>query len=153
MSDKGDKGQEGMAHLLNSSQRNSLAVVLNGFEKDLREAAVWLRSGGVSGMLYERTLALPPENRAEALALIEQALAEIGRLAAALELRPTAEDLSRRIAAMMSLNWVNLVDVRADKLRRYGAVDPALGEVLDPRVERLAELALAISALMGKPPG
>jgi len=62
----------------------------------------------------------------------------------------------------MSMSWANLCDARSNKLKRFGDVDPALGPVLDPRIDRLAELALSLASMLrskedenvyGNPPG
>ena len=52
----------------------------------------------------------------------------------------------------MSADWANLCDTRADKLRRYGEVDPRLAELLDADVDALAQLALSLAALQRDDP-
>ncbi len=143
-------GSSFVTNLLNRSQYNELAIVLRTFEEHLREAASWLKSPSSSGILYEYSLQLSPERRLAVLSLIDEALAGIARLSATFGLRPASEDLGRRIAARMSIDWANLTDACSDKLKRFGDVDPSLGELLDPDLERLAALALSISSLVGR---
>jgi hypothetical protein len=57
--------------------------------------------------------------------------------------------LGAAIDAQLSVDWANLSDVRAAKLRRYGEVDPRLADLLDADVDRLAQLALSLSTLGG----
>jgi len=53
----------------------------------------------------------------------------------------------RIVVGEMSIAWVNLEELRPERLRRYGDVDPALSETLTPRLERLMEQVLAIQSL------
>jgi hypothetical protein len=133
--------------LLNAAQRNSLTIGLRSFEADLRRADAWLQGEGERGILYRRSLDLPPEGRAVARAQIAAALARIATLAEWFDLAVTEDNLGATIAAQMSVDWANLCDTRSDKLRRYGEVDPRLAEVLDADVEALAQLALSLAAL------
>ena len=141
-----------MSHLLNTAQRTSLAVVLRYFERSLQQAKGWLQGQQDMGVLYRGSLQLSPERRAAALAHIAEALEGITRLAGRFELQPSDEPLENRIAAEMSVNWANLVDTRADKLARYGSVDPELRESLDPEIEHLAQLAFLIVSLVREEP-
>jgi hypothetical protein len=43
-----------------------------------------------------------------------------------------------------------LEEIRPDRLKRYGAVDPALNETLSPGLERLIELVRAIQTLASR---
>ena len=141
-----------MPELLNASQYTSLTVALRGFERNLREAALWLSGSRPSGTLYHARLNMSPERWSAALSLIAEALEAIAQLADALGLEAADEDLGRKIVANMSIDWADLGDVSSARLSGYGAVDPRLGELLDPYVERLAQLALSIASLAGEKP-
>jgi len=140
-----------VSQLLNTPQHSALAIALRFFEQDLRQAEGWLRGELNMGLLYRPFLDLSTERRAAALARIAKALEIITRLAERFELHLVEEPLTKRIAAAMSIDWSNLLDTRSGKLARFGAVDPGLAELLDPEVEQLAELALAIESLMIEP--
>ena len=136
-----------MTKLLNTAQRNSLTIGLRSFEADLRRADAWLQGEEERGILYRRSLDLPPEGRAVARAQIAAALACIATLAERFDLAVTEDDLGATIAAQMSVDWANLCDARSAKLRRYGEVDPRLPDLLDADIDRLAQLALSLAAL------
>jgi len=136
-----------MDDLLNPAQRSSLTIGLRAFEMHLRQASAWLRDGEERGILYQRSLNLPPERRAAARAQIAAALARIAVLTERFDLTAAEDDLRATIAAQMSVDWANLCDMRSAKLRRYGEVDPRLTEVLDAGVDALAQLALSLAAL------
>jgi len=140
------------AGLLNFAQRNSLTLGLRALEGHLRQADAWLQGEEEHGILYQRSLNLAPKRRAAARAKIAAALARIAVLTERFDL-PVAEDnLGATIAAQMSADWTNLCDTRADKLRRYGEVDPRLAELLDADVDALAQLALSLAALQRDDP-
>ena len=135
-----------MTELLNTAQRNSLTIGLRAFEMHLRQADAWLRGEEERGILYRRNIHLPPEQRAVARAQIAAALAQIAALAERFDLAAVEDDLGAAIAAQLSVDWANLSDVRAAKLRRYGEVDPRLADLLDADVDRLAQLAMSLAA-------
>ena len=135
------------ADLLNFAQRNSLTLGLRAFEGHLRQADAWLLGQEEHGILYRRSLDLPPERRAAARAQIAAALTQIAVLAERFDLPVTEDDLGATFASQMSVDWANLCDTRSSKLRRYGEVDPRLPELLDADVDALAQLALALAAL------
>lgn len=45
-----------------------------------------------------------------------------------------------------------LCDTRSNTLSRYGRVHPQLAETLDPHLDRLAEMALALAAVVTDQP-
>ena len=140
-----------MADLLNEYQRNSLTAVLRLHEQQLRRAQEWLQQPPASGILYRRVLHLSAEQRQLALEHIAKMLALVDKMARGFALEPEEEDLGASIAADMVVSWANLLDVRSDKLRGYGTVDPRLGPSLDPYVLRLAELALKLASMLRAP--
>lgn len=133
------------AELLNPAQRNSLAVGLRAFEMHLRQIAAWLADGEEAGILYRRRLDLSAERRAAMREQIGLALARIAALAERFDLAPAEEPLESSITALMSVDWANLCDLRADKLRRYGEVDGRLAGLLDADIAALADHALALA--------
>jgi len=134
--------------LLSAPQHGSLAIVLRMFEEELRQAHTWLQSSLDEGTLYRRVLHLSPEARAAARQKIATALAEIAELAQEFGLEQQEQHLAAAIAAAMSLSWASLCDARSDKLKRYGYVNPGLGQALDPRLDHLAELALSLASML-----
>ena len=109
---------------------------------------MWLQGQRATGVLYQTSLQLSPERRTAALAQVKEALEGITRLAERFDLQPVDEPLANKIVAAMFINWVDLTDTRSDKLGRYGPADARLRELLDPELERLAQLALKIGALV-----
>lgn len=142
---------EFMADLLNPYQRNSAFAVLRAYEHDLRQVQTWLLTQPVSGILYRQVLHLSEEERRQALAYIAEALAYVAEMAQALGLEPMEEDLGAAAAGSLIVDWANLEDLRSDKLRAYGAVDPHLRSMLDPFVRRLADSAFSLASFLKHP--
>lgn len=137
-----------MNELLNGSQKFSVFVTLRTLEERLRQADAWLQGEEEHGRLYYRAVKLSPEQRALARQRIAEALPVIDALAHKLALEAVDDDAGAHIRAGLSESWANLCDIRSQKLRRYGEVQPGLSAVLDEPVEQLAQLALAIASLM-----
>jgi len=75
---------------------------------------------------------------------------QITEMVAVFELPPHHQNGRRVIVAEMSIIWTYLEDMRPSKLRRYGAVDPALSETLPPRLERLIASVRAVQTLASR---
>lgn len=136
-----------MEQLFNSAQRSSLTIGLRAFEMHLRQADACLQSEPEEGILYRRKVNLAPEQRAAIRAQIAVALAEIAHLARKFELTRFNQDFGASFAGQMSVDWSSLCDLSANKLRRYGDVNPQLAAQLDSDIERLIELASSLANL------
>jgi len=134
-----------MSELLNPYQRNALTVALRAFEEQLHLFERWMHGYQESGILYRRQLELSEDRRILIQTQVTKALNYIAELATRFDLRPQDEDAAAMLRAGASVCWANLCDVRADKLKRYGQIDPHLAATLDPSIEALIALALSLS--------
>lgn len=57
------------------------------------------------------------------------------------------EDPAGLIRGQMSIDWANLVDSQARKLKRYGDIHPEVAREIDPRIQQLAQVALELAAM------
>jgi hypothetical protein len=138
--------------LLNEPQRRKLTSILLLLEKHLRQIDAWLQNPEETAILYRRSLRLSPERRATARQCVAAALEQIGELAVKFNLERQDENLAMTISAMMRLDWCDLGETYADKLKGGGAVDPRLGPVLDLPLDRLAQLIFSLPDMVtGKP--
>lgn len=140
---------ESAHNTLNPSQHRSVILALRMFEERLRQADAWLAGVPPEGALYRYTCRLPAARVAEIRAEIAAALRAIEDLARSLDAQPEEEPVERAAAALMTVSWADLCDVKTPRLARYGAVDNALEDWLDPRLDALAEHALRLAALFG----
>ena len=131
--------------LLNDNHRRVLASTLRRLE-----LAAWhleeqlLRAEPPRLALTRFTHAPSPEQRSALLQLAQRIRQEVAKLAADYHLEAGEQNQTRAIIAEFSLLWSDLEDARPQKLRAYGAVNPLAHTVLDPRIQRLIELTLAI---------
>ncbi|MCA2001756.1 MAG: hypothetical protein LDL51_07825 [Chloroflexi bacterium] len=136
--------------LLNSYQKNSLQITLRMFEENLRNALEWLDGREEDGVLYSRTLILSEDGREQARRYIQDALGVIEKLSRQFDLRKESNDAASMLRGELEVSWANLLDTRSKKLGRYGKVHPELLSALDSDIQKLAEIAQRLSAVIGK---
>jgi hypothetical protein len=129
---------------LNDSQKRALEVQLRNLEQVLFRVGHFIRERPVEGLLTHY-IPVPETIRPHFEALIEQMHEEIALLVRQFELQPKEVDSRSYINAEMALTWSSLNEVLSSKLTRYGEVNPALSESLDPCLNRLITLALQIT--------
>lgn len=137
-----------MSDYLNPYQKQSLQITLQMLEENLRQLQALLPGASQEGILYHYQAAYPAGRREELHALILAGLEEIAALAERFSLPRTQLDPLKSIGGAMSVAWANLIDSGSGKLARFGPVDPALPEHLDPALDRLAGLTLQLSRLL-----
>ena len=131
---------------LNQYQQRSLGVTLRLLEKALDDIEALLGAGH-QGLLYAVRTEISPEREAELRQLSSDVRALLAELTQRYQLPVQQEDGLRIISARLSSAWEDLEDSRPRKLRRYGQVDPEVAEELEPRVEALTQLVLAMEKL------
>ncbi|NPV77708.1 MAG: hypothetical protein HPY59_15210 [Anaerolineae bacterium] len=132
---------------MNASHRRYLHSSLLSFEKSLRLVNRYLDEGDEEGILYYRKTGLNSDQIISAQKIIAGALLELASLVEKLELEPMEESTNQILMAEMSMNWVSLLDSRSDRLRGYGKVNPEIASILDPMLDHLAGMALALCKL------
>lgn len=135
--------------LLNRYQRDSIANTLRTLEMTLRRALSDLNSQD-QGVLYQCEGALSDEDVDQVKHIVDIGLDEISMLAQSLALPVETRDNRAALLGQLSVLWGDLHEIRAESLRGYGQVNPALAPVLNPHVERLVELVMALMNLLRK---
>lgn len=131
---------------LNQPQRNALATSMQQLERSLDEIERLLDSPP-AGISYTTEVNFGPATARQIRENCRALRRQIEDIMFAFELPQRRWNGRQIIVAEMSVAWADLEDMRPSKLRRYGAVDPALSETLAPRLERLMELVLVIQDL------
>ena len=138
---------------LNDAQRRSLQNVLQSMEQ-LVERSRSLRAEaqrpGEDGVLIRRHAQLSEPQCAELKLLEDSTMEQLVALRDTFDFHPATQDLRHELHVHFSLLWADLVDEKPEKLVRYGAVDPVAAAVLDPVIDRLAELSEAFAAILQK---
>jgi hypothetical protein len=122
--------------MLNEPQKISVSIALRELETRLVRLRTLLDQDSLSQRLTPDAL-----NRLRALLDRQQAI--IDELYRRFGLARESIDVVQTMVAEFSIAWTQLVDVRTQKLIRYGEVDPALVSTLDPAISELTELTLA----------
>lgn len=129
---------------LNANQARAVAIRLRLLEERLALVR-HLMDVNERGTLYRRDrAAFTPGQRARIEALMAEVQAEIASVTVSFGLPAEEQDAARRIVGLLAMTWQSLGDIRAGSLGAHGAVDPGLRQTLDPSVERLLELVLAM---------
>ncbi len=131
---------------LNQYQKRSVAVALRLLEKTLDDIEMLLARDH-QGLLYAVRTEISPDREAELRRISGDVRAALAELAREYDLPIQQEDGLRVMSAKLSSAWENLEDSRPRKLRRYGSVDPEVAEVLEPQVEALIHMVLAMEKL------
>ena len=139
-----------MNDLLNPYQKNSLRVSLLMLEENLRHAQEWLDGREENGILYYRNLKISEETKQQAAQRIQAALELIEKLSSEFELDREFQSATSILQGDLTISWANLIDTKSRKLRRYGQVHPQLGDMLDPDIQNLAEIAFNLSTMLGQ---
>jgi len=106
-----------------------------------------------SGVLYRRVKpAFGREQRSQMEALIVAIRGAVGAVADELHLSRDEQRSRQRIIGLLATAWQSLGEVDARHLAGYGAVDPELTRVIDPALERIAGLVLALQRVAAEPP-
>jgi hypothetical protein len=135
--------------LLNPYQRSAVAVTLRRIELALRGAQAELANQD-EGILYRQAGTLSVNQRQQLEELIEAALYDVAELAEKLALPVEVFDTRAALWSKLALMGMDLHDARAAQLRRYGEVAPALEDVLDPPLLRLAQTMEKLTEMLEK---
>lgn len=87
---------------------------------------------------------LEPQQRERLEEMSGLARIAIRALAERFGLKHQTTDLAKETIGRLAEMWAALEDSRARKLRRYGDVDPRLADLLDPQIEELIRITLAM---------
>jgi hypothetical protein len=121
---------------MNNAQQTSLTITLNYLETRLVRMRALLDQDDLS----ER---LTPDALKRLRALIDRQQSIIDELYQRFNLARESVDVVQTLVAEFSIAWTQIVDIRSQKLSRYGPVDPALVSTLDPAISELIDLTLA----------
>jgi hypothetical protein len=135
-------------NLLSENHRRALGTVLRRVE-----LAAWrleeriIREEPPQLALTHFTNPPTAAQRTALLRLTRRVRQEVAKLTADYQLEASEENLLRSTMAEFSLLWADLEDVRPQKLRSYGVLDPKVDTILGPDIERLIKPVLAVDSV------
>jgi hypothetical protein len=132
--------------LLTEGQRRSLGTVLRRLELAVWQMEEMLMQENSPDLTLTHVTTMPDTLQLDALFRLARCLRQnISSLAADYGIPSEEEKQLQTLSAQFTLLWADLEDVRPEHLRSYGAVHPSLQEKLEPQVQRLSRLAVAIA--------
>lgn len=134
---------------LNQAQRTAVSTTLLHLERALDEIERLL-DGPSSGVTYTTEVNLAPTTAQQIRRVCGDIRSEIAAMAERFELPPHRWYGRQVIVGEMTSTWTNLEEIRPERLRRFGAVDPTLTETLAPGLERLIQLVWAVQNLASR---
>lgn len=133
--------------MLNDAQHISLRIVMRLIEEKMRAIDRQLANPEEHGLLFEVRNDITPDTERALRQPIQEVYTLIGALKEQFALPLETELASREILKGLPQLWVMLQESDAKGLQRFGAVDPALAQVLDPQICRLARLMLELERI------
>jgi hypothetical protein len=109
-----------------------------------------LLAGSGNGVTYTTEVNLTPATAQQIRRVCAEIRNEIAAMVERFELPPHHWYDRQIIMAEMTSTWTNLEEIRPDRLRRFGAVDPSLTETLTPGLERLIQLVWDVQNLVSR---
>jgi hypothetical protein len=134
---------------LNQAQRIAVSTTMLHLERSLDEIERLL-AGPTNGVTYTTEVNLAPATAQQLQAVCADIRSEIAAMVERFELPPHRWYGRQVIMAEMTSTWTNLEEIRPERLRRFGAVDPTLTETLAPRLERLIQLIRDVQNLASR---
>lgn len=141
-----------MVDLLNRSQKSWLAIVLRTTEEAMARIREITKLQD-AGRLYALTNDLTSGEIRDLLKLAQEVDNIVIELDERFGFQREVRPISHVVRAELSLLWEALEDNKAEKLHRFGEIDPHLRQVLDPPLERLVQLILTMERIADQASG
>jgi hypothetical protein len=109
-----------------------------------------LLAGSGNGVTYTTEVNLTPATAQQIRRVCAEIRNEIAAMVERFELPPHHWYDRQIIMAEMTSTWTNLEEIRPERLRRFGTVDPSLTESLAPGLERLIQLIRDVQNLVSR---
>jgi hypothetical protein len=135
--------------LLNEGQRRTVGTVLRRLERAAWQLEEQIAHERQPELTLTSFIHSPSTLQQDLLVRLARCLRqEIAVLAQHSGVEKDEEDMLRSLHAMFTLLWVDLEDIRPQKLRNYGTLHPQLIETFGPRIQQVIDLVLAIDGVV-----
>lgn len=138
---------------LNPDQARAIGATLRLLEKRVGDIEDILDRSRHGALYRQRAPVFSPARRSRIDDLVAELHAAIAAAVETFGLAAEDQDPIRTIIGTLSVSWEILGEINATRLRGYGGTDPDLRLALDPVVERLIGLVLALVAAVRGDPG
>jgi hypothetical protein len=121
-------------------------------ENTIYEMEEILRSSNHTKTLTEISNNLPPLEIALILKHLEELKESINYVAQSLDLTKRKNEVKSQILGAMTIERVNLEEIKSTRLRGYGEVPDDLREFLDPQIDKMITMVDEICSIAGSIP-
>ncbi|MGC8906837.1 MAG: hypothetical protein ACP5M0_05280 [Desulfomonilaceae bacterium] len=121
------------------SHIRGISTTLSLLDKTLCEFEEFARGREIRSVLYEIENPLTTEQRENILQLMKAMWETLREIRDELKLEKTVRSADKMILGSCSTNWVSLLELQGNQLRRYGEIPDGLVEYLDPKANFLTE--------------
>lgn len=117
-----------------------LSVSMEVLEDTISDVEEFIRSANQRRVMTETLNNLSPWEKALILKRIEEIRGLIIWIAQKLNLEKRREEIKNRILGAMTIQRVNLEEIKSKRLHGYGEVPDELREFLDPQIDKIMSL-------------
>ncbi len=126
---------------LSRNHKARISVSMQVLEDTIYEVeGIIIRDANIRKVMTETIDDLSSLERALILRCIEEIKNLINQVAQKLGLDKQREEMRSRLVGVMTIQWVNLEEIRSKRLRGYGEVPDELRDFLDPQVDKMIRL-------------
>ena len=125
---------------ISRNHKTRLSVSMEVLENTICDVEQIIRSSNQKKTMSEAVNILPPWEKALILKRIEEIKESINCVAQNLDLNKRKEETRNLILGAMTIERVNLEEIKSKGLRGYGEVPDGLREFLDPQVDKMMTL-------------
>lgn len=129
---------------ISKNHKTRLSVSMQVFENTISEVEGVIENSHQQKTLTETVDNLSPFEKAVILRRIEEVRELIKYVAQQLNLEKRRDETKKQILGTMTIQLVNLEEIRPKRLRGYGEVPEELREFLDPQIDKMMRLVKEI---------
>lgn len=129
---------------ISKNHKTRLSVSMQVFENTISEVEGVIENSYQQKTLTETVDNLSPFEKAVILRRIEEVRELIKYVAQQLNLEKRRDETKKQILGTMTIQLVNLEEIRPKRLRGYGEVPEELREFLDPQIDKMMRLVKEI---------
>ena len=134
---------------ISRNHKARLAVSMQVLEDSISDVEELIKSTNRRKIMTEAVDNLSSWEKVLILKRIESIKELINHIVQELNLERRREETTSRILGSMTIQWVNLEEIKSKRLRGYGEVPDELREFLDPRVDKIMSLVNEICKIAG----
>jgi hypothetical protein len=134
--------------MLNEAQERSIHIVMRLIEEKMKSVERLLEQGDQQGVTFQVTQDLTPDMVRTLHATVPEVYALLKEICERFSLAAEIKPVSREVLKGLPELWVMLEESDSRNLGRYGDVDPRVGPLLDPAVQKLGNLMFQLQHLL-----